>query len=83
MNLIKTLFGTKNARDIKRLQPLVDRINELEKSYQALSEDQLKAKTQEFKERVAAGAGLDDILCEAFAAVKNACRRHHYASQLA
>jgi len=75
MNLIKTIFGTKNDRDLKRLQPLVDRINEFEKSYQALSEDQLKAKTQEFKSRVAAGETLDGILCEAFAVVKNACRR--------
>jgi len=75
MNLIKTLFGTKNARDIKRMQPLVERINELEKGYQALSEEQLKAKTQEFKDRVAAGETLDTILCEAFAVVKNACRR--------
>jgi len=75
MNLIKTLFGTKNDRDLKRLQPLVDRINELEKSYQALSEDQLKAKTQEFKERVAKGETLDAVLCEAFAVAKNACRR--------
>ena len=75
MNLIKTLFGTKNARDLKRLQPLVERINELEKSYQSLSEDQLKAKTQEFKSRAAGGESLDDLMCEAFATVKNACRR--------
>jgi len=75
MNLIKTIFGTKNDRDLKRLQPLVARINELEKAYQALSEEQLKAKTLEFKGRVAAGETLDDILCEAFAVVKNACRR--------
>ncbi|HRU19024.1 MAG TPA: preprotein translocase subunit SecA, partial [Kiritimatiellia bacterium] len=75
MNLIRTLFGTKNERDIKRLQPMVTRINELEKEYQALSEQQLQAKTQEFKERVAAGESLDDLLCEAFAVVKNACRR--------
>jgi len=75
MNLIKTFFGTKNDRDIKRLKPLVDRINELEKSYQSLTEEQLKAKTQAFKERVAKGEPLDDILCEAFATVKNACRR--------
>ena len=75
MNLIKTIFGTKNDRDLKRLQPLVARINELEKSYQSLSEEQLKAKTQEFKGRVAAGETLDDILCEAFATVKNACRK--------
>ena len=52
MNLIKKFFGTKNERDIKRLQPLVDRINELEKSYQVLSDEQLKAKTAEFKEGV-------------------------------
>ncbi|MDD4025465.1 MAG: preprotein translocase subunit SecA, partial [Kiritimatiellae bacterium] len=75
MNLIKKFFGTKNERDIKRLQPLVDRINELEKSYQVLSDEQLKAKTAEFKERVAGGESLDDIMCEAFATVKNACRR--------
>jgi len=75
MNLIKTLFGTKNERDLKRLQPLVERINEFEKSFQTLSEDALKAKTQEFKERVAAGETLDGIMCEAFAVVKNACRR--------
>ena len=75
MNLIKTFFGTKTDRDLKRLKPLVDRINELEKSYQALTEEQLKAKTQAFKERVAKGEPLDDLLCEAFATVKNACRR--------
>ena len=75
MNLIKTIFGTKNDRDLKRMQPLVDQINELEKSYQSLSDDQLKTKTAAFKERVAKGEALDDLLCEAFAAVKNACRR--------
>ena len=75
MNLIKKFFGTKNERDLKRLQPLVDKINEYEKGYQSLSEEQLKAKTQEFKARLAAGESLDDILCEAFATVKNACRR--------
>ena len=75
MNLIKTLFGTKTDRDLKRLQPLVERINELEMSYQSLSEDQFKAKTQELKSRVAAGESVDAVLCEAFAVVKNACRR--------
>ena len=62
MNLIKTIFGTKNDRDLKRMQPLVDQINELEKSYQSLSDDQLKAKTAAFKERVAKGEALDDLL---------------------
>ncbi len=75
MNLIKKLFGTKNDRDLKRLQPLVDRINEFEQSYQGLPEEQLKAKTADFRQRVADGESLDDILCEAFATVKNACRR--------
>ncbi len=75
MNLIKLLFGTKHERDLKRMKPLIERINQLEVSYQSLTEDQLKAKTQEFKQRVANGASLDDILCEAFATVKNACRR--------
>jgi preprotein translocase subunit SecA len=75
MTLIKTLFGTKNERDLKKLQPIISRINELEKSYQSLSEEALKAKTPEFKRRVAEGETLDDILCEAFAVVKNACRR--------
>ncbi|MBQ9430205.1 MAG: preprotein translocase subunit SecA [Kiritimatiellae bacterium] len=76
MNLIRMIFGTKNDRDLKRIQPLVRRINELEQQYQALSEEQLKAKTQEFRDRLASGKEtLDDILCEAYATVKNACRR--------
>jgi preprotein translocase subunit SecA len=75
MNLLKVIFGTKNDRDLKRLQPIVARINEIEKTYQSLTEEQLKAKTQEFKDRVAKGESLDAILPEAFATVKNACRR--------
>ncbi len=74
-NILKAIFGSKSARDAKRMAPLVKRINELEVSYQSLTEDQLKAKTQEFKDRLAKGETLDDILCEAFATVKNACRR--------
>ena len=75
MNPIQFLFGTKRARDVKRLRPLVRRINELDEQYKALSDDELKAKTPEFKERVAKGETLDAILPEAFAVVKNACRR--------
>ncbi|MFA7173490.1 MAG: preprotein translocase subunit SecA [Kiritimatiellia bacterium] len=75
MNLIRKFFGSKYERDIKRLQPFVTRINNFEQSYQSLSNEQLKAKTVEFKQRVAEGETLDDILCEAFAAVKNGCRR--------
>ena len=75
MNILKSLFGTKAQRDVKRLRPMVARINALEIEYQKLSDDQLKAKTVEFRERLAKGETLDDILCEAFATVKNACRR--------
>ena len=75
MNPIQFLFGTKRARDVKRLRPIVRRINELDEQYKSLSDDELKAKTPEFKERVAKGESLDSILPEAFAVVKNACRR--------
>ena len=74
-NILKAIFGSKSARDVKRMMPLVNRINKLEEEYQKLTDDQLKAKTQEFKDRLAKGETLDDILCEAFATVKNACRR--------
>ena len=62
-------------RDIKKLRPYVARINEFDEQYKKLSDDELKAKTPEFKERLQKGETLDDILCEAFAAVKNCCRR--------
>ena len=74
-NLLKKIFGSKSARDVKRLRPLVARINALEESYQSLTDEQLRAKTEEFKARYAGGESLDSIMCEAFAAVKNACRR--------
>lgn len=75
MNLLKWLFGTKNQRDIRKLMPLVHQINALEEAYQALSEEELKAKTPAFRARLAAGETLDDLLPEAYAVVKNACRR--------
>ena len=75
MDILKAIFGTKAQREVKRLRPLVDKINALEVEYQKLTDEQLKAKTQEFKERLAGKETLDDILCEAFATVKNACRR--------
>ena len=74
-NLIAKIFGTKHARDVKRLRPFVAEINRWDEAYKALTDEQLRAKTVEFKERVKNGASLDDIMCEAFAAVKNACRR--------
>jgi len=73
--LIKKIVGTKNDRDLKKLNPLVDRINILEEEYQQLTEEQLKAKTPEFQQRLKDGETVDDIMCEAFAVVKNACRR--------
>ncbi len=73
--ILKKIIGTKNERDLRKLRPLVARINEIETTYQRLSDEQLKAKTAEFRERLAKGETLDDLLPEAFAAVKNACRR--------
>ena len=73
--ILKKIFGSKAERDMKQMRPLVDRINALEVEYQALTEEALKAKTSEFKERLASGETLDDLMCEAFAVVKNACRR--------
>ncbi len=75
MNLLKMIFGTKHQRDVKRLLPIVRKVNALEEQYQALSDAELQAKTGEFKARVAAGESLDSILPEAYAVVKNACRR--------
>lgn len=75
MNLLKLIFGTKNQRDIRRLMPIVKRVNAIEEDYQKLSEEALKAKTIEFRERYAKGESLDSLLPEAFAVVKNACRR--------
>ena len=73
--IINKIFGNKHERDVKKIAPFVERINAIERDYQKLSEEELKNKTAEFKARLAAGASTDSILCEAFAAVKNACRR--------
>ena len=73
--VLKTVFGTKSDRDLKKMRPLVKKINDLELEYQQLSESELKAKTEEFKARLSNGETVDDIMCEAFAVVKNACRR--------
>ena len=72
---VKKLLGSKNQREMKRLWPIVQKINELEKEYQELMDEQLVAKTTQFKERVGKGESLNDLLPEAFAVVKNACRR--------
>ena len=75
VSVLKKIFGTKSQRDLRRMRPLIARINALEVEYQKLDEAAIKAKTAEFKARLAAGETLDDIACEAFAVVKNACRR--------
>ena len=75
MNILKFIFGTKTQRELKKLWPIVKHINEIEAQYQSLSDDELKAKTDEFRARLAKGETLDDLLPEAYATVKNACRR--------
>ena len=76
MNILKMIFGTKNARELKKLKPIVDEINRIEAEYQAknFKDEDFPRMTAEFKKRVAGGESLDDILPEAFALVKNACR---------
>ena len=73
--LLKAILGTKNERDLKKVRPFVGRIHAAEKEMQALSDDALKAKTDEFRARLAKGETLDGLMVEAFAVVKNACRR--------
>ncbi len=75
MGLFTKIFGTRSQREIKRIQPQVDRILALEEEYKSLSEEALKAKTGEFKHRLAQGETLDDLLPEAFAAVREAADR--------
>ena len=72
LGLLKKVFGTRNDREVNRIQVIVDRINQLEGSIGKLSDDQLLAKTSEFKARLNEGATLDDILPEAFAVVREA-----------
>ncbi len=74
-NIITKIFGTKHGRDVKKLRPIVDEINESYEKLSSLSEDELKAKTDEFRKRLGEGETLDDVLPEAFAVVKDACRR--------
>ena len=75
MGLVSKLFGTRSQRELKKIQPTVDRILSLEEEYRALSEDALKGKTAEFKARLAQGETLDDLLPEAFAAIREAADR--------
>jgi len=74
-SLIKKVFGSKNARELKRLQPLVEKINGLAPKYKALSDADLQGMTPEFRRRIDKGASLDDILPDAFAVVREGSTR--------
>ncbi|MBO7741836.1 MAG: hypothetical protein J6S21_04710, partial [Victivallales bacterium] len=72
---MKKLFSGRNRRMVNKLWPLVKKVNTLAESYRGLSDDELRGKTDEFRERLRNGETTDDIMCEAFAVVKDACRR--------
>jgi preprotein translocase subunit SecA len=85
-SIARKIFGTQTERDIKKLQPFVSAINDLESRIQSLNDDQLRAKTSEFREKLDQGASLDDILLEAFAVVREVSVRtlsmRHFDVQL-
>jgi preprotein translocase subunit SecA len=85
-NFLTKVFGSKNERELKQIQPLVDKINALEPEVQALKDEQLKARTTEFRQRLAQGETLDDLLPDAFATVREASMRilkmRHFDVQL-
>jgi preprotein translocase, SecA subunit len=86
LGLVKKIFGDANEREIKRCLRVVERINALEPDFARLSDEQLRGKTDEFKERLSRGETLDDLLPEAFAAVREASKRtlgmRHFDVQL-
>lgn len=84
--ILAMIIGSNNARQLRKLQPIVNRINDFEPSMIELSDEQLRGKTEEFRQRLTQGETLDDLLPEAFAAVREASRRslglRHYDVQL-
>ena len=84
--ILAKIFGTKNERDIKKLRPIIAAINDLEPGLQTLSDADLAAKTQEFKQRIENGQPLDDLLIESFAVCREVGRRvlnmRHFDVQL-
>ncbi len=74
-NLVTKIFGSKHERDVKKLWPIVEEINSVYEGLSDLSDDQLTAKTEEFKKRLSEGQTIDEILPEAYAVVKEVCRR--------
>src|SRR6185436_11955454 len=85
-NLLAKVVGTQNERDLKRLRPIVSQVGALEPATDALSDDQLRDKTAEFRERIARGETIDDLMVDAFAVVREAGRRtlkmRHFDVQL-
>ena len=75
MGLLKALFGNYSEKEIKRIKPMQEKVLALDEEYQKLTDDELRHKTDEFKERLSAGETLDDILPEAFAACREAASR--------
>ncbi|RMD47807.1 MAG: preprotein translocase subunit SecA, partial [Alphaproteobacteria bacterium] len=73
--LARKVFGTANDRKIKAIRPIVERINALEPEFRELTDDEIRAKTEEFRRRHAEGESLDDLLPEAFANCREAARR--------
>ncbi len=86
MGLVTKLFGTHSERELKRIYPLVDKVESYRDGMMALSDEELKAKTKEYKDRLAKGETLDDLLPEAYATVREAARRtlgmEHYRVQI-
>jgi len=73
--ILKKIVGSRNTRVLRKYWPRVVEINRIEQSLQALTDEQLRLKTDEFRQRLKNGETIDDIMCEAYAVVKNACRR--------
>ena len=86
MNIINKVFGTHSERELKRIEPIVKKIESYRDAMGQLTDDELKGKTAEFKKRLAEGETLDDLLPEAYAVVREAAKRvlnqEHYRVQL-
>ena len=86
MKIIDKIFGTHSQREIKRIMPIVNKVEELRPKMQALTDEELKGKTKEFKDRLKAGETLDDLMPEAYAVVREAAKSvlnmEHYPVQI-
>ncbi len=86
LDIVKKIVGTKNDRELKKLQPIVASVNALESTVASLTDEQLRSKTNEFRERIDQGASIDDLVAEAFAVVRETGKRvlnmRHFDVQL-